>query len=81
VKVVSAEGPPVDLIPILKYVPERWAPWKVICRQARTLQRRLYFGLLEEVETRLARGDSTGCFMEDVIQRRDESGMSRDAAA
>ncbi|KAG1854775.1 cytochrome P450 [Suillus tomentosus] len=81
VQVVSAEGPPVDLLPILKYVPERWAPWKRICREARTLQRRLYFGLLEEAETRLARGESTGCFMEEVIQRQEELGMSKDAAA
>ncbi|KAG2029287.1 cytochrome P450 [Suillus americanus] len=81
VQVVSAEGPPVDLLPILKYVPERWAPWKGICREARRLQRRLYFGLLEEAETRLARGESTGCFMEEVIQRQDELGMSKDAAA
>ncbi|KAG1815836.1 cytochrome P450 [Suillus variegatus] len=72
VQVVSAEGPPVDLLPILKYVPERWAPWKRICREVRTLQRRLYFGLLEEAETRLARGESTGCFMEEVIQHQEE---------
>lgn len=25
----------VDLIPILKYIPERWVPWKTICRKAR----------------------------------------------
>ncbi|KAG1873184.1 cytochrome P450 [Suillus subluteus] len=81
VQVVSAEGPPVDLLPILKYVPERWAPWKGICREARTLQRRLYFGLLEEAEIRLARGESTGCFMEEVIRRQEELGMSKDAAA
>jgi hypothetical protein len=70
-KVVTAEAPPVDLIPVLKYVPERWAPWKVICQEVKTLQRRLYFGLLEETETRLARGENTGCFMEDVLQRRE----------
>jgi hypothetical protein len=81
VQVVSAEGPPVDLLPILKYVPERWAPWKGICREARTLQRRLYFGLLEETEARLVRGESTGCFMEEVIQRQKDLGMSKDAAS
>jgi hypothetical protein len=81
VKVIAAEGPPVDLIPILKYVPERWAPWKTICRKARELQRELYFGLLGEAEARLARGEETGCFMENLIQRQEELGMSRDAAA
>jgi len=78
---VVAEAPPIDLVPILKYVPKRWASWKAGCKQVRTLQRRMYFGLLEEAETRLARGESTGCFMEDVIQRREELGMSRETAA
>lgn len=79
--VVSTDAPPVDLIPILKFVPEQWAPWKKTCRKVRELQRKLYFGLLEESEARLANGNGTGCFMEDVIERREELGMSRDAAA
>ncbi|KAJ7729426.1 cytochrome P450 [Mycena olivaceomarginata] len=35
--------PPVDMIPILKYVPERWAKWKRDCAKTRKLQRDLYF--------------------------------------
>ncbi|KAG1869384.1 cytochrome P450, partial [Suillus subalutaceus] len=77
VQVVSTEGPPVDLLPILKYVPERWAPWKGICREARTLQRRLYFGLLEEAETRLARGESTSCLWKKSFSVKKSSGCQR----
>lgn len=34
--------PPVDLMPYLKYVPERWAPWKTLCKEIRKLQMGLY---------------------------------------
>lgn len=75
------EAPPIDEIPILKYVPEWWAPWKVGYKKVKAMQREVYFGLLEEAEARVARGESAGSFMEDVIQHREELGMSREAAA
>lgn len=78
---LSAGGPPVDLIPILKYIPERWAPWKTTCREVKAMQHQLYFGLLDKAEMRLARGEGNGCLMEDVLQRLGELGMSRKAAA
>lgn len=40
--------PPVDLLPFLKYIPERWAHWKGLCADVRKRQRDLYFGLLTE---------------------------------
>jgi len=70
--------PPMDLIPILKKVPEKWAPWKTLCTKVRTLQRELYFGLLRECEDRIANGTRNDCFMEDVIDRQKEFGMSRE---
>ncbi|KAG8966557.1 hypothetical protein FRC03_011695 [Tulasnella sp. 419] len=69
--------PPVDLIPILQKVPERFASWKSLCKEVRRLQQRLYFGLLEEVEKRTARGEANGCWMETVCERAEEWGMNR----
>lgn len=71
--------PPVDLIPIMKYVPERWASWKTEVKITRSLQRKLYFGLLEQVETRLQKGSSNGCFMETVIEKAPGFGLDREA--
>lgn len=68
----------MDLIPILKKVPERWAPWKTLCKKVRTLQRELYFGLLKECEHRIANGLRNDCFMENVLDRQKEFGMSRE---
>ncbi|KAI0687612.1 cytochrome P450 [Cytidiella melzeri] len=67
--------PPVDQIPLLKYVPERFAEWKSVCRETRALQRELYFGLYEETEQR---GAENGCYMETVIKRADEWGLDRE---
>ncbi|KAJ7170769.1 cytochrome P450 [Mycena crocata] len=70
---------PVDFIPILKYVPARFAPWKGMCAKVRKMQQDLYFGLLVEVEERIkAKKEGNGCFMETVIKRADEWGFTRD---
>jgi hypothetical protein len=71
--------PPVDLIPIMKYVPERWASWKTEVRVTRNLQRKLYFGLLEHVEAKIRNGSSNGCFMETVIEKASGFGLDREA--
>ncbi|KAF7328683.1 putative cytochrome P450 [Mycena sanguinolenta] len=70
--------PPIDLIPILKYVPERWAKWKRDCAKTRKLQRDLYFGLLDETKERLSKGDENGSYMEEVLTRQEEFGMDRE---
>jgi hypothetical protein len=75
------EAPPLDELPFLKYIPERWAPWKTAYKEVKKTQRELYFGLLEEAEKRVEKGESLGSFMEDVVRHREESGMSREAAA
>ncbi|KAJ7336385.1 cytochrome P450 [Mycena albidolilacea] len=28
--------PPIDLVPVLKYLPERWAPWLAVCRRSKS---------------------------------------------
>ncbi|KAK7052035.1 putative cytochrome P450 [Favolaschia claudopus] len=70
--------PPIDLIPILKYVPERWAKWKQDCSKTRKMQWRLYFGLLDETKERLNQGEENGCFMEELLARQVELGMNRE---
>jgi hypothetical protein len=70
--------PPVDMIPILKYVPERWAKWKRDCAKTRKLQRDLYFGLLDETKERLRRGEENGSYMEEILTRQEEFGMDRE---
>lgn len=72
--------PPLDIIPILKHVPERWAPWKTLCKQVRAKQRELYFGLLNECRARLQRGQQNHCFMEQVLQRQEEFGLENEVA-
>lgn len=39
--------PPVDLIPILQLVPERFAEWKTLCKKIRNMQNKIYFELLD----------------------------------
>ncbi|KAJ7800590.1 cytochrome P450 [Mycena olivaceomarginata] len=70
--------PPVDMIPILKYVPERWAKWKRDCAKTRKLQRDLYFGLLDETKERLRRCEENGSYMEEILARQEEFGMDRE---
>jgi hypothetical protein len=67
-----SEHPPVDLIPILKYVPERFARWKTQCRDVRIFERKVQDTLLQPVKDRLARDDGNGCYMETVFSRAEE---------
>jgi hypothetical protein len=70
--------PPVDLIPILKKIPERFASWKAICSDVRNRQRKIYTRLLDQVERRMARGEGNGCFMETVSARAKEWNLDRE---
>lgn len=69
---------PVDLIPILKFVPERWASWKTEVKIVRNLQHKLYFGLLEQVEERMKEGMLDGCWMGTVIEKASVFGLDRE---
>ncbi|KAF8600198.1 cytochrome P450 [Ceratobasidium sp. AG-I] len=70
--------PLVDFLPFLRHLPTPLAPWKVLCENTRQLQRKLFFGLLTEVEERVAQGYENGCFMEQVLARQAEFGMTRE---
>ncbi|KAJ6594846.1 cytochrome P450 [Mycena capillaripes] len=81
VLVEPGAAPPMDIIPLLKFVPARWAKWKRDCSRIRTLQREQYFGLLEETRGRLQHGTENGSFMEEVLARGEELGMDDELAA
>ncbi|KAJ7279406.1 cytochrome P450 [Mycena rebaudengoi] len=70
--------PPVDLIPILKRIPARFAKWKRDCAKTRKLQRDLYFGLLDETKERMSRAEENGSYMEEVLTKQEEFGMDRE---
>jgi hypothetical protein len=68
--------PPVDLFPILMWVPDRWAPWKKEVKEIRSLHEKLYERLLTDVETRLRKGEGNGAFMETVVQNKATWGLT-----
>ncbi|KAJ7445959.1 cytochrome P450 [Mycena galericulata] len=70
--------PPVDMIPLLKLVPERWAKWKRDSKNVRALQRALYFGLVDEAAERVHSGGENGSYIEELLVRQDEFGMDRE---
>jgi hypothetical protein len=70
--------PPLDLIPILKLIPERWARWKTEVKATKQLRGNVFIPLLEMIEWRLNRGDSIGCFIEAFIEKMQTTDMDRD---
>ncbi|QRV80981.1 cytochrome P450 family protein [Ceratobasidium sp. AG-Ba] len=68
--------PPVDLLPILKYVPKRFAQWKVEAEVVREMQQKLYGDLLNETQERVTHGNENGCFMGKVLSRRSTFDLS-----
>ncbi|ESK90559.1 cytochrome [Moniliophthora roreri MCA 2997] len=70
--------PPVDLLPFLDYVPERWAWWKGLAAKTRQKQRELYFGLVDECEQRMKRGEENGSYIEEILTKQKELGLDRE---
>ncbi|KAL1665077.1 cytochrome P450 [Schizophyllum commune] len=63
--------PPVDVFPILKWIPEWMAPWVARARKIRDMRAALYLGLFDDCRTRVEAGEDNS-FMGDVI--RDQAG-------
>ena len=80
-KTLAPGAPPVDLVPFLKYIPERWAPWRRLWKETRTLQRSLYFGLLRQAEQRISDGLRNDSYIEDIMDRQIELDLSREMIA
>ncbi|KAF9024635.1 cytochrome P450 [Hymenopellis radicata] len=72
---------PVDMVPILKYLPEFLAPWKKESRELRRMQHKLHYTALRECEERLERGEGNDCYLEELIRQQDELALSRDQIA
>ena len=73
--------PPIDFIPILDYVPERFASWKKAAKDLREKQRTYYSKLLGTCERRMKENRRNGCFIEDVLDDQVNSGLTRDMVA
>ncbi|THV01069.1 cytochrome P450 [Dendrothele bispora CBS 962.96] len=69
--------PPVDQLPFLNYIPERWASWKRKAKWGNRLARRINFHLLGLCEERIQRGEENGCFLEGVIENQEKYGLTR----
>lgn len=67
--------PPVDLFPILTFVPDRWAQWKKTVQQIRKRHETLFGQLLLDVENRLTSGQTRGAFMESAIINSEKWGL------
>ncbi|KAK7040226.1 hypothetical protein VNI00_010032 [Paramarasmius palmivorus] len=74
--------PPVDKLPILGYIPERWAPWKALLKEVQRKHHELYFGFFEECERRMMTDNdsegSSGSLVEELLRQTQEHGMDRD---
>uniref|UniRef100_A0A8H8CEA0 Cytochrome P450 n=1 Tax=Psilocybe cubensis TaxID=181762 RepID=A0A8H8CEA0_PSICU len=75
---IAPAAAPVDLVPLLKYVPEICAPWKRLWKRTRNLQRSLYFSLLEFAESQVGMGHRNGTLMESILSKKDELGLTRE---
>lgn len=68
--------PPIDFLPILRYVPERWATWKRTSRYIRRRQRNIFFGLADLCRLRIKEEQRNDCFMEYVIDHQQEYSLT-----
>ncbi|KAK7455866.1 hypothetical protein VKT23_010902 [Stygiomarasmius scandens] len=73
--------PPVDLLPVLKYVPERWAPWKREARVVKNLRQAHYNSLFDRVQQRINKGEGFGAFMEEIVQHQKSLNLDRQLMA
>lgn len=70
--------PPVDILPILKYIPAFLAPWKSKCSELRKRYQSLFSGLRDICKARVQNGRRNGCYLEDVLDQQEKLGLSRE---
>ncbi|KAG8957805.1 hypothetical protein FRC03_009779 [Tulasnella sp. 419] len=74
--------PPIDLIPILDYVPDKWlGNWKARCDKIRQLHRETIFNQLEHIEERRKQGLHNGCYLETLLDMAEDWELDREAIA
>ncbi|KAK7681815.1 hypothetical protein QCA50_015162 [Cerrena zonata] len=70
--------PPIDMIPILEHIPERWASWKTRCQEVKQRQQKLYFGLRDKCQERVNEDRRNGCFIEDLLDQQQKLGLNKE---
>ena len=71
--------PPVDLLPVLKYLPERlWGNWKTRARLLRETVTDHYTPLVDRVIERRAMGRKLNSFLDGLLDQQDKLGLRRD---
>lgn len=71
--------PPVDFLPVLKYLPERlWGNWKRRARLLRETIFDIYTPLIDRVIERRAMGRKLNSFLDGVLDQQDELRLRRD---
>ncbi|KAI4523854.1 cytochrome P450 [Schizophyllum commune Loenen D] len=69
--------PPVDVFPILKWIPGWMAPWVARARKIRDMRAALYLGLFDDCRTRVEAGEDN-FFMGDVIRDQASHGLAKE---
>ncbi|KAI1824884.1 cytochrome P450 2D18 [Xylaria intraflava] len=71
--------PPVDILPMLKYLPEKlWGNWKTRARLLREKVFKLYSPLVDHVIERRDMGKKLNSFLDGLLEQKDDLGFSRD---
>ncbi|KAF4603113.1 hypothetical protein EYR38_003518 [Pleurotus pulmonarius] len=68
--------PPLDIMPILKHVPARWARWKGLCEEAKQLRGAFFDDITDDFEARYRAGERTGSFLEKVLDHPNHFDMT-----
>ncbi|KAG9225821.1 hypothetical protein CCMSSC00406_0008349 [Pleurotus cornucopiae] len=71
-------NPPVDLFPILKYVPARWASWKPLSDETKAMRKAFHCDLVASREEAYLAGERVGCYMEKVLDRPLDDNLTRE---
>ncbi|KAF8808942.1 hypothetical protein BYT27DRAFT_6541247 [Phlegmacium glaucopus] len=69
--------PAMEIMPWIKYIPRWLAPWTGHCDFMKGVRNRLYDSLVDECDQEITAGRGTGCYIEKVLARQEELGLSR----
>ncbi|KAG8937585.1 hypothetical protein FRC03_008033, partial [Tulasnella sp. 419] len=72
-------APPVDLLPILDYLPDRFANnWKAKCETIKTLIDEIVLDVVEGASRRLSQGQPNGSYIEVLMENSEEWELEKD---
>ena len=70
--------PPVDVFPLLKYLPDSLSGWRAKAKAIRKEQRSLYYRLLNETKQRLTKSSAPECFLGKLIEAKEKNGLDEE---